>query len=580
MKTFIRVFVLFALLLPAFGQTLPTNGLVIQYDMLTTGGGGTTLTDLSGNGNNGTLNGTTTNAQGRIFNGTTDNVTVPKLIGNSDFTAMAIFQQPVGGSSTGALWSESDGTSNCGSASCIRFSPGGGSTILGSGGTVSFNNSTPTRNPDFDVYVFSRQQELGYFNMISRAVGAASNVQNFTLGAAKFGAHATVTTSNAALGMVFRGAGNVSFISGNLAYFVLYNRALSQSEVQQVYQYMAAQVLSRPVFVHPFPTFPNYTKPVWQRQGQVFSHTFPGAAQACTEPTVIYDNNLQIISTTSGFGFKMICSEDGGTLGEYYGESADGFSWTFDNTSITGTNVIRGSLIRVGNTYHLFGEHAATNLTFDHYTSPNGRNSWTLSQAGILSTGTGFESSKIDNPMVVYDAAGLVGTAGTWYMTYDGFDGTQFREGGATSTDPAGNVWTKVTANPISGAIGDPYPENDCEGSDTHIINGAWYLWCGNFAAIKRYYSPVFNGLWIWNQRHSSLVGTQYNETNQLGDESLVEAPCPATINPISGSRCVFMFYWPAGQNSGHATGINLAIANMPFSELVQTNEGATTDWP
>jgi len=580
MKTLFRIFAFFALSLSAFGQTLPTNGLVIQYDMLTTGGGGTTLTDLSGNGNTGTLTGTTTNAQGRIFNGTTDFVTIPQLIGNSDFTAMTIMQQASGGSSTGALWSEADGTSNCGAANCIRFSPGQGSTIVGSGGAVSFNNSTPSRNPDYDVYVFSRQQELGYFNMISRAVGAASNVQNFTLGAAKFGAHTTVATSNAALGTVIKSGGNVSFLNGEIAYFVLYNRALSQSEVQQVYQFMAAQVLSRPVFVHPFPTFPNYTKPVWIRQGQVWSHVFPGAAQQCGEPTVIYDNNLQIITTASGFGFKMICSEDGGTIGEYYGESADGFSWTFDNTSITGSAAARGSLIRVGNTYHFFAEHIATNLPFDHYTSPNGRNNWTLSQAGILSTGTGFESAKIDNPMVVYDAGGAVGAPGTWYMTYEGFDGTQFHEGGATSTDPAGNVWTKATANPLSGAIGDPYPENDCEGSDTHIINGAWYWWCGNFAAIKRYYSPVFNGLWIWNQRHSSLIGTQYNETNQIGDPALVQAPCPAAINSAAGSQCVFMFYVPDGQNAGHQTGINLVIANMPFSQLVQTNEGAMTDWP
>jgi hypothetical protein len=40
------------------------------------------------------------------------------------------------------------------------------------------------------------------------------------------------------------------------------------------------------------------------------------------------------------------------------------------------------------------------------------------------------------------------------------------------------------------------------------------------------------------------------------------------------------MFYVPSGQNGGKYTGINLAIANMPFTQLIQTNEGGITDWP
>lgn len=149
-----RLAILCILCCPVVWAQLPTNGLVIQYDMLTTGGGGTTLTDLSGNSNNGTLTGTTTNSSGRVFNGSSDFITLPQLIGNSDFTVMAIIQPNSGGSYTsagsGAIWSEADGTSNCAIANCIRFTVSNTltSTIIGSGGSASLSVTPPYRYPD------------------------------------------------------------------------------------------------------------------------------------------------------------------------------------------------------------------------------------------------------------------------------------------------------------------------------------------------------------------------------------------------------------------------------------------------
>jgi hypothetical protein len=532
----------------AFAQ-LPTAGLQIQYDMLTITGG-TTLSDLSGNGNNGTLSGTTQNAYGTTFNGSSDYITVPKVISNSDFTVMVVAQQKASGN-TGTVWSETvSGNEN----QLLRLGIDAGSwmNVTGTGGSGTLNGlvSLTDRNPDWDVYFFSRSTTGLTGGRLSRQNGTGRNVLS---GAT------TVTTTNASIGVEDLVGSKSNYFNGSVAYFALWNRQLSQTELQTAYAAMASAVVSRPVFVAPWPAY-TYTGPVWQRQGVVIRSVGGGNPG---EPMVLYEGSCQVVTGTNCF--KAWISYNNAT---YYEESLDGLVWSVGNG---GSSVIPGGrpgVVHNGSTYYAYVENASTPTAFNQYTSSNGMTGWTLAHSSVISLGsTGtWDASIIYNPFVT-----IVG--GTWYMVWEGNGvGTPDSIGGATSSD--GVTWTQNTANPITGrpdtngTIGNAY---SCQGPFIANVNSAWWLWCGevgNTIDLGRFTSPTFNGLFAWNPYKPTLVGTAGSEATNTSDPCLVEA-----------NGKTYMFY--ASQQVGGAyAGIKLAIANMTMSQLVRTSEGQMTDWP
>ena len=536
-----------------FAQTLPTLGLVAQYDMLTTGGGGTTLTDLSGAGNNGTLHGTTTNAQGRIFNGTTDYVAMPILIQNNDFTAIMLATTAA---STGACWGES----NAAGSQIVRFGclAAGWSSVLGSITSINLNGiiTMPNEMPDWDVFFMDRSNTQIIGGMLSRANRAATN------GGTNIG---TVTTAGggAGLGALNAGGSQANFWTGTMGYFLLYNRQLTLPEKQSAYNYMQAQVLARPIFFHPWPAslISTYTNPVWQRLGVVLK--VPGVN--IQEPTALYDGNCQILAAANCI--KLWFSYTAGTTG--YAESLPSpvaFTAFGSNPVISASNCHQPTVVKVGTTYHLYCTNS--NTQFDHWTSTNGT-SWTLANSAVLTRGISgtWDSNILNNPAVAYNPDG----SGNWYMIYAGESLTGvwgngvYRDGGATSLD--GVTWTKVAANPFFG-VDDAQAFTigliSQSGPSFAYVNNTWYDWDDG---LTRFASPTFNGLWIWTQPHASLRGSAFNETSYAADPTVIEV-----------NRQSYMFY---AANDQAAVGVIKALfAPMPLSLLVTTSEGATTDWP
>lgn len=531
-------------------QTLPTNGLIIQYDMLTTSGGGTTLNDLSGNSNNGTIHGTTTSAQGRVFNGTSDYVSVPQLIGNSNFTALAIASSSA---STGRLWGESDNVA--GQFTMMSTIPSW-TAVSGSSAAVIASNwpSGQFKPPDYDLFILTRAQATFISGIESRVNGTTTMGANI----------GTVTTTAAALGCLNEGASQIQFWAGTISYFVLYNRSLSNSELQTAYNAMAAAVLSRPVFIHPYPPsiIPNITAPVWQRIGPVLK---PSGTYGVQEPMVLFDTNPQLIAGTNVF--KLWYSASASSIG--YAESLDGITWTVGSPLSSLSGHRQAAVVKVSGTYHGYFANT-TDTQIDHFTAPDGV-TWTLVSSAVIAEGgvNAWDSSAIANPSVLFNPDG----SGNWYMLYGGNSNTGpwqgFRTGGATSPD--GNTWTKITANPMMGnSDNQPQSGNCCGNPSLQYVNGTWWDWDGSATGgLVRFTSPVFNGLWIWSQPHVSVAQAGFDENSQIADPSILE---------VNGKT--YMYYAAYSSNSNALGVLKVVIANMPMSLLVSTNEGTTTDRP
>ena len=538
---------------------LPTNGLVMALDMVSISAG--TMSDCSGNGNNGTLHGTTQTAQGTTFNGTSDWITVPALISNSDFTAIVIMQPASSGSSLNTIWEETSDNVETQMIRMVAYS--GQATVCISGGCSSVSlPSLPHRYPNFDVFSFSRSARQLQFSMLSRPNATGIGVLPDT---------SSATTLYAGIG-----AGNLNgtqwrYFTGQMAYFVLYNRQLSVNEQKAAYASMATAVYSRPVFLNPLPPSIQQAGSVWQRQGNVLNWTPSGSSSPVGEPDVIYDTNPQLITGVTSV-FKMVASEDNSVANEgkvYYFESTDGQSWVKNLTPII-VGGCRASFLKVNSTYSIYvvnngsGGCPPTSGTsqIDLWTSSNGMTGWTKANSNVMPAGISSAwDYNLQNPHVYYNSS----LTPSWYMLYEGGAAV----GGATSPD--GVTWTKLTVNPIMGVpvagalTVDQVSGGCCGGPWFSYQNGAWWVWVGQ-TTINRYMSPTFNDNWIWSQPHASLSNNSGNESNQAADPTLVEA-----------NGQTYMFY---GVTDPIYSGIKLVIAPMPLSQLVTTPEGTTSDSP
>jgi hypothetical protein len=131
--------------------------------------------------------------------------------------------------------------------------------------------------------------------------------------------------------------------------------------------------------------------------------------------------------------------------------STDGVAWTEQGTIVTkGTvgqwdvnYVISPSVVLVGGVYHLFYEgNGAASSAIGHATATNPLGPFTKDAANpiFVKTGTGFESTLVGTPAMIYQD-------GTWYLFYHGFNGTNDQTALAWSTNLTS--WTRHPNNPI-----------------------------------------------------------------------------------------------------------------------------------
>lgn len=92
-----------------------------------------------------------------------------------------------------------------------------------------------------------------------------------------------------------------------------------------------------------------------------------------------------------------------------------------------------------------------------HAWSPDGHHWKRYPSNPVISAGSGWESSHVKDPWVVWDP-----DAGEWVCYYAGYNGTQYQIGRATASDLRG-TWTKYGSNPVIAlGSGGAFDDEDC----------------------------------------------------------------------------------------------------------------------
>lgn len=300
---------------------------------------------------------------------------------------------------------------------------------------------------------------------------------------------------------------------------------------------------------------------VWGTGVAVMVADIPAEQDNIYEPFILYEGNPQILAGTV---FKMWYTGGWAAPNTYYAESLDGLTWTKYSATPVIANHSRNSIIKVGATYYCYVHEMVTNTKIDLYTSADGVN-FSLHTANVLIPGSAgaWDDSAIHNTFVIIEN-------GVWHMFYDALRaGGNFNIGLATSSN--GVTWVKHGSNPvISGTSTKGAP---C----VRKIGNEFYMWClgapfnqlGLPSDLYRYKSP---DLITWTQDviGETFIRTQADEGTgsvwgQVADPHLIE------IN-----NKVYMFYAASSNGSiqAGAQRIKLSITDMPFTDLVKTNEG------
>jgi len=332
------------------------------------------------------------------------------------------------------------------------------------------------------------------------------------------------------------------------------------------------------------PAFLSPTPAVWNRQGPVLEASVSADQNSLYEPTVICDTNPQLIS-----GVTLSCQGAGVDSGETvltnavmkmyfscgfsvsaicYAESTDGFNWTRKTGTLLAT-LIRPDIVKIGSTYYLFTSitgGSAINL----YTATDGV-TFTLNTSGVITVGTGgaWDSGNVNNSIVWVEGS-------TWYMLYDGSTGGGGYQIGLATASAAAGPWTKSGSNPVvgnlPGTVGHP---------NLHKLGSTYWMWAlssGSSTGVLpsdtvRYTST---NLTSWTQNPSGVF-VYPRATADEGAGALQGQVADPYLVEVNG-RTLYWYDAAPDQGSLNSTDgfrIKLAVADMPFSQLVTTNEGA-----
>lgn len=311
---------------------------------------------------------------------------------------------------------------------------------------------------------------------------------------------------------------------------------------------------------------------VWHRKDVVIPLR-SGIVQLA-EQSVLWNIGTPVILTGGGTVFKNWYTgvTSGGAFNIYYAESLDGITWTQYTSNPVVTNHAHASMFYNGGTYHLYAGNGGGNSTqIDHYTSTDGV-TFTLANAGVVSSNT-----------AAWNASGVFNTwvdtlAGTWYMLVDGQSlAYGYADGLYTSSN--GSTWTASGGNPVLPNNSGPY---------FTVIGGIFWEW--GHSTMNNTILPTDGFRFKSNATLSSFTMTPGSSTfhrlapgegpnqavGQIGDIDLVQ-----WIN-AAGDTMVNCYYTETinGNSSGGAV---LCVATFKGSlyQLVQTNENAyqTPQW-
>lgn len=294
---------------------------------------------------------------------------------------------------------------------------------------------------------------------------------------------------------------------------------------------------------------------LWRPQGQVISGNFGN-------PSVIYESGAQILSGTV---FKMWFGAGTTCQGLNYAESNDGINWVayVSNPIITAANTVQfPRVFKSGSTYYAYFANAVSNAC-DAYTSANGL-TWTLAQAGAITTNQAWETGRVGPLSVMYVDGG-----GTWWAYYENIAvfPTANAEFGGLATSSNGLTWTKNPSNPIFQWSNSDYgfvvvPPNFYAYSASDI----------NGQATLIYQSPIFRfkasspgGPWTRSAAPVLYESTVSGEG--LGPTSILVAPSDPAFLEVNGKA--YCYYTVTIQ--GAAWGVGLFIAPNGLGATVAT---------
>jgi len=292
----------------------------------------------------------------------------------------------------------------------------------------------------------------------------------------------------------------------------------------------------------------------WHRKGVVMRGYPAAEGMNNYEPSVIKEGNPQILTSPYDTTvFKMWYTYGWLSRNIGYAESPDGVHWTkyTSNPVISGNS--RSFVLKNGSTYWMFSANAAQTAV-DVDTSSNGV-AWVRRASSVI-TGT------LANMSVIIDG-------GTWKMLLDqGGGGSPYSLSYYTSSD--GVTWTAYGGNPvISGfSLGSPFLKK---------IGSTYYCWLLQ--------SPTTLPLPTDLYRYSSPDMITWTQNTPLGVPIFPRRDADESPNTAGGQvadpfllaidSSVYMYYAAStGGNDSGSLAIKLAIANMPFDQLVQYQEG------
>jgi hypothetical protein len=302
---------------------------------------------------------------------------------------------------------------------------------------------------------------------------------------------------------------------------------------------------------------------VWNHMGTVV----PADGGNVGEPTVMYGPPFMLISSGFDSVFRMwhtatlgTAPGDWGTPATVYKESADGGTWFPYPTPVL-PGIARNHFVKVGSVYHAFGSPDDHSIV--HYTSANGVTGWTLVGTVVTDGGGGWKNNSVANSSFIVDGS-------TWYVFFDGFDGSRWQIGLTISTD-GGATWTEHASNPVITlpapfGVGQP---------DVHKINGRWYAFPQVMLSgvtpsdLYLFDAPAPAGPWALTTPEAFFPRTTQDEGagNSFGQ---------ITGRMLEVDDRAYFFY-TADVNGlvpeGHSH-IKLAIADMTLARLVTTDGG------
>lgn len=291
----------------------------------------------------------------------------------------------------------------------------------------------------------------------------------------------------------------------------------------------------------------------WQRKGVViYPDPTLSNPRLAGEPTLIAPEGNPLVLTTLSTVWKMWYSQ-GGVLGIFYAESADGVHWTpYVGAGTQGaviSNAQRPYVIKIGGTYHAYvspGSGGTADKQIDHYTSSNGV-TWTLAKANAISYST-YQSNN----------SGGVVIAGTLYLFVE-HTGIEI----ALYTSTNYSDFTRV-GQVISGAIcgpSVPYQHAD----------GTWYMWVHTLAdsQIQRWSAPALTGPWVNSEPGFDFIQMTDDEGKSTGVGQCAD---PFVIE-VGGKT--YLYYSSNQITGGQAYAqVKLAISDLPLELLVKTPGG------